>query len=64
MDVLFFGAMNPKRQSILDAINKTGVNVHVLSGDTSTYGEALDRMLSRTKIVLNLHFYHGIMVQL
>jgi hypothetical protein len=56
--------MNPKRQSILDAINKTGVNVHVLSGDTSTYGEALDRMLSRTKIVLNLHFYHGIMVQL
>ena len=64
MDLLFFGAMNPKRQSILDAVNKTGLDVRVLSGSTSTFGEGLDKMLARTKIVLNLHFYHGIMVQL
>ena len=64
MDVLFFGAMNPRREALLAAVNASGLVVHVLTGDTMTFGGALDATLARTKIVLNLHFYDGIMVQL
>ncbi len=30
---------------------------------TWVFGEDLDKMLLKTKIVLNLHLHHGIMVQ-
>ena len=63
MDILFFGGMNLQREAILTAVNATGLAVHVLAGSTSRFGEDLDRMLARAKIVLNLHYYHGIMVQ-
>ena len=64
MDVLFFGLMNPRRAALLAAVNASGLAVHVLTGETMTFGGALDAILARTKIVLNLHFYDGIMVRL
>lgn len=64
MDVLFFGAMNLQREALLAAVNASGVAVRVLTGGTMLFGEALDDMLARAKIVLNLHFYDGIMVRL
>ena len=63
MDVLFFGLMNPRRAALLAAVNASGLAVHVLTGETMTFGGALDAILARTKIVLNLHFYDGIMVR-
>ena len=64
VDVLFFGLMNPRRAALLAAVNASGLAVHVLTGETMTFGGALDGILARTKIVLNLHFYDGIMVRL
>lgn len=64
MDVLFFGGMNPQREAIIAAVNATGLAVRVLAGGTMRFGEDLDRMLVKTKIVLNLHYYHGVMVRL
>ena len=64
VDVLFFGLMNPRRAALLAAVNASGLAVHVLTGETMTFGGALDTILARTKIVLNLHFYDGIMVRL
>ena len=63
VDILFFGAMNPQREAIIADVNTSGLAVRVLSGGTMLFGEDLDKMLLKTKIVLNLHFYHGIMVQ-
>ena len=56
--------MNPRRAALLAAVNASGLAVHVLTGETMTFGDALDTILARTKIVLNLHFYDGIMVRL
>ena len=64
MDVLFFGLMNPRRAALLAAVNASGLAMHVLTGETMTFGDALDASLARTKIVLNLHFYDGIMVSI
>ena len=64
MDILFFGAMNPQREAIIAAVNATGLAVRVMAGGTMLFGEDLDKVLVRTKIVLNLHFYHGVMVRL
>ena len=64
MDVLFFGAMNLQREALLAVVNASGVAVRVLTGGTMLFGEALDAILARAKIVLNLHFYGGIMVRL
>ena len=62
MDILFFGAMNPQREAVIAAVNATGLTVRVMAGGTMLFGEDLDKVLIRTKIVLNLHFYHGVMV--
>jgi len=63
VDVLFFGGLNPQREAIIADVNATGVSVHVLAGGTMKFGEDLDKVLARTKIVLNLHYYHGVMVR-
>ncbi len=63
MDVLFFGGLNPQREAIIADVNATGVSVRVLAGGTMKFGEDLDKVLARTKIVLNLHYYHGVMVR-
>ena len=38
MDVLFFGLMNPRRAALLAAVNASGLAVHVLTGETMTFG--------------------------
>jgi len=63
VDVLFFGGLNPQREAIIADVNTTGVSVRVLAGGTMKFGEDLDKVLARTKIVLNLHYYHGVMVR-
>ena len=57
IDVLFFGAMNDKRQSKLLLLNELGVQVTHVSAQESE----LDTFICRSKIVLNLHYYDGLL---
>jgi SAM-dependent methyltransferase len=54
IDVLFYGSLNERRASIVNALKAAGVKVHTLFG---VYGEERDKFIGRSKIILNVHFY-------
>ncbi len=54
IDVLFYGAPHPRRQAVLQALAARGVKVVAAVG---VYGGARDALISRARIVLNLHYY-------
>ena len=54
IDVLFYGAVNPRRRAILLALQQAGLRLRV---ETQVRGETRDALISRAKLVLNLHFY-------
>lgn len=56
IDVLFVGALSPRRQRIIDRMRAVGVNVVAAFG---VYGRARDLLLARTKLVLNVHGREG-----
>jgi hypothetical protein len=56
IDVLFYGALNPRRQAVLEGLKHAGLTVTHLEG---IYGVARDDMIARAKVVLNLHFYES-----
>lgn len=55
IDLLFFGSMNPRRQTFLDEIEAAGVQVSRF--DTPVYGAERDHYIRQSKAVLNCHFY-------
>ena len=54
IDVLFYGAVNSRRRAILLGLEEAGLRLRV---ETGISGIARDELISRAKIVLNLHFY-------
>ncbi len=54
IDVLFYGSLNPKRSSILKALEVDGLKVKSIFG---VYGQERDSFIARSKIILNLHYY-------
>lgn len=54
IDVLFYGSLNERRQRLLAELRDAGLKV--LSA-FRIYGPARDELISRAKLVLNLHFY-------
>ena len=54
IDVLFYGSLNQRRNTILNALKDSGVKVHTVFG---VYGKERDELIARSKIVLNIHFY-------
>jgi hypothetical protein len=52
IDVLFYGAVNDRRRTVLKAIAESGL---VLKAVFGAYGAARDALIARSKIVLNLH---------
>lgn len=54
IDVLFYGALNPRRQLVLDGARAAGLQVVNLIG---VFGAELDQAIARSKVVLNLHFH-------
>lgn len=54
IDVLFYGVVNSRRRAILLSLQQAGLRVRV---ETDISGTARDELISRAKIVLNLHFY-------
>lgn len=56
IDVLFFGAMNPRRQATIDQMRALGLRVEILYG---VYGAERDAIIGRSRLVLNLHYYEA-----
>ncbi|MEW2914521.1 glycosyltransferase family 1 protein [Leisingera sp. JC11] len=54
VDVLFYGCINPRRQAVLADLETRGLRVKALYG---VYGPERDAWISRSRVVLNLHFY-------
>ncbi|HVC54717.1 MAG TPA: class I SAM-dependent methyltransferase [Stellaceae bacterium] len=57
IDVLFFGSPHERRQRIIDAIETLGFGVVNLQ---AKFGEARNRYIARSKIVLNIHAWDGL----
>jgi hypothetical protein len=54
IDVLFYGSMNPRREKIIAELREHDLNVHV---SFAVYGPQRDELISRSKVVLNHHYY-------
>ena len=55
IDVLFVGALNPRRINILEQVAADkSINIQVATG---VFGAELDKLLLRTKVLLNVHYY-------
>lgn len=54
IDVLFYGSINGRRNRAIEALRGAGLRVHVAFG---VYGKDRDALISRSKVVLNLHYY-------
>jgi 2-polyprenyl-3-methyl-5-hydroxy-6-metoxy-1,4-benzoquinol methylase len=58
IDVLFYGSLNPRRKQVLDRLARE-CKVVTLEG---TYGAERDRLIARSRIVLNLHYYDSLRI--
>jgi len=56
IDVLFYGSRNERRNKIIEELQANGLKVEVLFG---VYGSERDKFISRSKVVLNHHFYRS-----
>lgn len=53
IDVLFYGSLNHKRLEILNALGKV-CNLKIV---TNAFADQLDELISRSKVILNIHYY-------
>jgi hypothetical protein len=58
-DILFFGHMNERRHKIINYIMKKLNNKYKFHYITGLYGDALFEKILQSKIVLNIHYYEG-----
>ena len=56
IDVLFYGAIRPRRQRVLESLNARGARMRVMF---NAYGAVRDQTIARSKIVLNLHQFEA-----
>lgn len=54
IDILFYGSINERREKILEGLESAGLKVEKIFG---VYGSARDRLIERSKVVINLHYY-------
>ena len=54
IDVLFFGSFNARRSAVLDDLRQRGLAVKAVF---NVFGAELDELISRSKVVINIHFY-------
>jgi hypothetical protein len=57
IDVLFYGDVSPRRESILKALEATGLSLTIAS---DVYGTERDALIARSKVVINIHTHDGI----
>lgn len=53
IDILFYGAISPRRESILKELGHRGAKISSLTG---IYGAERNDLIGRAKLVLNMHF--------
>ena len=58
IDILFYGSMNEHRKKLLDHLSQKH-NVCILTNNFDT----LDEYILRSKILLNIHYYHEVSLQ-
>jgi hypothetical protein len=56
IDVLFYGSINERRWHIIQSLKAYGIKAETVFG---VYGSERDRLIARSKIVLNVHFYEA-----
>lgn len=57
IDILFYGSMNDRRLKIIHELaDKHGINAKYVFG---VYGDELSKMIHRSKLVLNMHYYES-----
>jgi hypothetical protein len=56
IDILLYGSLNERRLNILKQLHNIGLKVEALFG---VYGKQRDHYISRSKIVLNIHYYEA-----
>ena len=56
IDILLYGSLNERRLNILKQLHNIGLKVEALFG---VYGKQRDHYISRSKIVLNIHYYES-----
>ena len=54
IDILFYGSTNERRLVVLNKLKSLGLNV---SSNFGVYGSSRDDLISRAKVVLNLHYF-------
>jgi hypothetical protein len=54
IDVLFYGSLNQRRTMLLELLAVEDITVHVAQ---NIFGDDLDALIQRAKIVLNVHYY-------
>jgi hypothetical protein len=57
IDVLFAGSINSRRARVLHALKERGASVCVVGPAAPVFGAELAALQSRSKLVLNLHYY-------
>jgi len=56
LDVLFFGALNPRRIAVIEGLRAAGLRAAAVFG---VYGPERDALIARSRVVLNVHFYEA-----
>lgn len=59
IDILFYGAMNEHRATVLSELRKR-YNVVVIG---NVFGDALDEFILRSKVLLNIHYFYECAMQ-
>ncbi|HEY3935337.1 MAG TPA: hypothetical protein VGL65_12055 [Gemmatimonadales bacterium] len=57
INLLFVGQLSPRRQRLVLELENQGMPVHTVTLFNPVYGEQLDELLARAKIVLGIHQY-------
>ena len=61
IDYLFYGSLNEKRSSVIQDLIRKKINVKVI---TNSHDGELADVLSRTKTVINLHYYNEALLEM
>ncbi|MFD6841591.1 glycosyltransferase family 1 protein, partial [Bacillus cereus] len=56
IDILFIGALNPRRQAIFDHLKAIAPNLNIVFKNNA-WGIVRNELIARAKIILNIHFY-------
>lgn len=55
IDILFIGALNPRRQAIFDQLKAVAPNLNIVFKNNA-WGIVRNELIARAKIILNIHF--------